>query len=127
MTRHREGYHLREDEFVLSTDEKTSSPSRIRKHATLPPRPGDPPLAISSTSMRAGRRRAYRAAMDAPFLHFAWRLKTMRCRNFDRTYSGKTHRPRRPADTSTNETGMPSRGRRFFSEPASRICATKLW
>ena len=34
------GKALRDDEFVLSTDEKTSIQARARKHPTLPPQPG---------------------------------------------------------------------------------------
>lgn len=34
------GKLLHDDEFVLSTDEKTSVQARARKHPTLPPRPG---------------------------------------------------------------------------------------
>lgn len=34
-----QGKRLRWDEFVLSTDEKTSIQARLRKHPTLPPRP----------------------------------------------------------------------------------------
>lgn len=33
------GKRLRPDEFVLSTDEKTSIQARIRKHPSSPPRP----------------------------------------------------------------------------------------
>jgi hypothetical protein len=35
-----EGQDLKEDEFVLSADEKTSIQARARIHATLPPQPG---------------------------------------------------------------------------------------
>ena len=35
-----EGNRLRDDEFVLSTDEKTSIQARARIHPTLPPAPG---------------------------------------------------------------------------------------
>jgi hypothetical protein len=35
-----QGKLLRDDEFVLSTDEKTSIQARARKHPTLPPLPG---------------------------------------------------------------------------------------
>jgi len=35
-----QGKLLRDDEFVLSTDEKTSIQARARKHPTLPPQPG---------------------------------------------------------------------------------------
>jgi hypothetical protein len=35
-----QGKLLRNDEFVLSTDEKTSIQARARKHPTLPPQPG---------------------------------------------------------------------------------------
>ena len=37
-----EGKPLADDEFVLSTDEKTSIQARIRRHPTLPPQPGIP-------------------------------------------------------------------------------------
>lgn len=36
------GQPLRPDEYVLSADEKTSIQARRRKHATLPPAPGQP-------------------------------------------------------------------------------------
>ena len=36
-----EGQALKEDEFVLSADEKTSIQARARIHDTLPPQPGD--------------------------------------------------------------------------------------
>lgn len=35
-----QGRPLRDDEFVLSADEKTSIQARSRRHATLPPQPG---------------------------------------------------------------------------------------
>ena len=37
-----QGRALREDEWVLSTDEKTSIQARCRLHPTVPPRPGSP-------------------------------------------------------------------------------------
>ena len=37
-----EGRSLKDDEFVLSADEKTSIQARRRKHPTRPPRPGTP-------------------------------------------------------------------------------------
>ena len=37
-----QGQDLREDEFVLSTDEKTSIQARCRLHPTVPPRPKQP-------------------------------------------------------------------------------------
>src|SRR4030066_399315 len=37
-----EGEPLKDDEFVLSTDEKTSIQARARRHPTLPPKPGQP-------------------------------------------------------------------------------------
>ena len=37
-----EGEELREDEFVLSTDEKTSIQARVRIHPSLPVGPGQP-------------------------------------------------------------------------------------
>ena len=40
--RHWQGRRLRSDEFVLSADEKTSIQARLRKHPSLPPRPGVP-------------------------------------------------------------------------------------
>ncbi|MGH8512599.1 MAG: transposase [Gammaproteobacteria bacterium] len=57
-----EGRALREDEFVLSTDEKTSIQARIRKHASLPPRPGQP-VRVEHEYARGGAW-AYLAAMD---------------------------------------------------------------
>lgn len=37
-----QGQPLQPDEFVISADEKTSIQARIRKHPSLPPRPGQP-------------------------------------------------------------------------------------
>ncbi|HSB78526.1 MAG TPA: hypothetical protein VLM91_07050 [Candidatus Methylomirabilis sp.] len=36
------GPALRDDEFVLSADEKTSIQARVRRHSTGPPQPGKP-------------------------------------------------------------------------------------
>lgn len=60
--RHWEGRPLQDDEFVLSTDEKTSIQARIRKHASLPPRPGQP-TRVEHEYARGGAW-AYLAAMD---------------------------------------------------------------
>jgi hypothetical protein len=60
--RHWEGRPLRDDEFVLSADEKTSIQVRIRKHASLPPRPGQP-ARVEHEYTRGGAW-AYLAAMD---------------------------------------------------------------
>jgi DDE superfamily endonuclease len=60
--RHWEGCPLRDDEFVLSADEKTSIQARIRKHASLPPRPGQP-ARVEHEYARGGAW-AYLAAMD---------------------------------------------------------------
>ena len=60
--RHWEGRPLRDDEFVLSADEKTSIQARIRKHASLPPRPGQP-ARVEHEYARGGAW-AYLAAMD---------------------------------------------------------------
>lgn len=60
--RHWEGRPLRDDEFVLSADEKTSIQARIRKHASWPPRPGQP-ARVEHEYTRGGAW-AYLAAMD---------------------------------------------------------------
>ena len=60
--RHWEGKRLRADEFVLSTDEKTSVQARVRKHPTLPPRPGCV-ARVEHEYARAGAW-AYLAALD---------------------------------------------------------------
>lgn len=57
-----EGAELREDEFVLSTDEKTSIQARRRLHETLPPRPGLP-MKVEHEYERKGAW-AYLAAWD---------------------------------------------------------------
>ncbi|MHB8345888.1 MAG: IS630 family transposase [Acidiferrobacterales bacterium] len=57
-----EGRRLREDEFVLSTDEKTSIQARVRKHPTLPPRPRCA-ARVEHEYARAGAW-AYLAALD---------------------------------------------------------------
>ncbi|MGH7929804.1 MAG: IS630 family transposase [Candidatus Binatia bacterium] len=60
--RHWEGRPLRDDEFVLSADEKTSIQARIRKHPSLPPRSGQP-TRVEHEYTRGGAW-AYLAAMD---------------------------------------------------------------
>jgi DDE superfamily endonuclease len=60
--RHWEGRRLRGDEFVLSADEKTSIQARLRKHPSLPPRPGRP-TRVEHEYSRAGAW-AYLAALD---------------------------------------------------------------
>lgn len=56
------GKRLRLDEFVLSTDEKTSIQARVRKHPTLPPRPHCA-VRVEHEYARAGAW-AYLAALD---------------------------------------------------------------
>ena len=57
-----QGQPLQPDEFVISADEKTSIQARIRKHASLPPRPGQP-ARIEHEYTRGGAW-AYLAALD---------------------------------------------------------------
>jgi len=57
-----EGKRLRLDEFVLSTDEKTSIQARVRKHPTSPPRPHEA-TRVEHEYKRAGAW-AYLAALD---------------------------------------------------------------
>jgi hypothetical protein len=57
-----EGQALRDDEFVLSADEKTSIQARIRRHATAPPLPGRP-MQVEHEYTRGGAL-AYVAAWD---------------------------------------------------------------
>jgi len=57
-----EGKRLRCDEFVLSTDEKTSIQARVRKHPTSPPRPRCD-TRVEHEYARAGAW-AYLAALD---------------------------------------------------------------
>ncbi|MGH7897416.1 MAG: IS630 family transposase [Candidatus Binatia bacterium] len=57
-----EGTALKADEFVVSADEKTSIQARIRKHRTLPPRPGDA-ARVEHEYVRGGAL-AYIAALD---------------------------------------------------------------
>ena len=57
-----QGQELREDEFVLSTDEKTSIQARRRLHQTLPPLPGSP-MKVEHEYERKGAW-AYLAAWD---------------------------------------------------------------
>jgi hypothetical protein len=57
-----EDKRLRWDEFVLSTDEKTSIQARVRTHPTSPPRPHQPPR-VEHEYERAGAW-AYLAALD---------------------------------------------------------------
>ena len=57
-----EGAPLRNDEFVISTDEKTSIQARRRIHATQPPQPGRP-MRVEHEYERLGTW-AYLAALD---------------------------------------------------------------
>jgi hypothetical protein len=57
-----EGHSLRDDEFVLSTDEKTSIQARKRRHKTLPTEP-DSPMKVEHEYTRCGAW-AYIAALD---------------------------------------------------------------
>lgn len=57
-----QGKLLRDDEFVLSTDEKTSIQARARKHPTLPPQPGVA-MRVEHEYQRCGAW-AYLAALD---------------------------------------------------------------
>ena len=57
-----EDHPLRDDEFVISADEKTSIQARIRKHPSLPTRPGHP-ARIEHEYQRGGAW-AYLAALD---------------------------------------------------------------
>jgi len=57
-----EGRWLREDEFVISTDEKTSIQARLRKHPSLPTEPGQP-MRVEHEYARRGAW-AYLAALD---------------------------------------------------------------
>jgi hypothetical protein len=57
-----QGQLLREDEFVLSTDEKTSIQARARIHPTLPPQPGVA-MRVEHEYVRCGAW-AYLAALD---------------------------------------------------------------
>ncbi len=53
---------LKEDEFVLSADEKTSIQARARRHTTYPPQPGSP-MKVEHEYKRCGAW-AYIAALD---------------------------------------------------------------
>ena len=57
-----EGRPLADDEFVLSTDEKTSIQARARCHPTVPPQPGSP-MRVEHEYQRCGAW-AYLAALD---------------------------------------------------------------
>jgi hypothetical protein len=57
-----QGHPLTQDEFVISTDEKTSIQARHRIHPTLPPQPGQP-MKVEHEYERKGAW-AYLAAMD---------------------------------------------------------------
>ena len=57
-----EGRPLTAAEFVISADEKTSIQARLRKHPTLPPRPGQP-ARVEHEYARGGAW-AYLAALD---------------------------------------------------------------
>jgi hypothetical protein len=57
-----QGQALREDEFVISTDEKTSIQARVRTHPSLPTRPGES-MRVEHKYTRGGAW-AYLAALD---------------------------------------------------------------
>jgi len=57
-----DGHPLEADEFVLSTDEKTSIQARVRRHPSLPPGPGQP-MRVEHEYARGGAL-AYLAALD---------------------------------------------------------------
>jgi len=57
-----QGHPLQPDEFVISADEKTSIQARVRKHPSLPARPGQP-ARIEHEYTRGGAW-AYLAALD---------------------------------------------------------------
>ena len=57
-----EGQPLTTDDFVLSTDEKTSIQARLRRHLTTPPGPGQP-MRVEHEYARGGAW-AYLAALD---------------------------------------------------------------
>jgi hypothetical protein len=57
-----EGQSLKDDEFVVSADEKTSIQARRRRHATYPPQPGSP-MKVEHEYTRCGAW-AYLAALD---------------------------------------------------------------
>jgi len=57
-----EGQPLGANDFVLSTDEKTSIQARVRLHASTPPRPGQP-MRVEHEYARGGAL-AYLAALD---------------------------------------------------------------
>ena len=57
-----EGRALKDDEFVLSTDEKTSLQARARRHSSLPPNPGRA-MRVEHEYRRRGAW-AYLAALD---------------------------------------------------------------
>jgi hypothetical protein len=52
--RHWNGKALRDDEFVMSADEKTSVQARARRHPSLPPQPGSP-MRVEHEYQRCGR------------------------------------------------------------------------
>ena len=56
------GKTLRDDEFVVSADEKTSIQARIRRHPSLPPQPASP-MRVEHEYKRCGAW-AYLAALD---------------------------------------------------------------
>ena len=60
--RHWQGQRLRDDEFVLSTDEKTSIQARVRVHPSLPAQ-SNRPMRVEHEYQRAGAW-AYLAALD---------------------------------------------------------------
>jgi hypothetical protein len=69
-----QGQPLRDDEFVLSADEKTSIQARARRHPALPPQPGLP-MKIEHEYRRCGAW-AYLAAWDVHRAQLLGRCET---------------------------------------------------
>jgi hypothetical protein len=68
-----EGKSLKEDEFVISADEKTSIQARRRKHATRACRPRTA-MRVQHEYFRYGAW-AYIASLDVPHARVSWALR----------------------------------------------------
>jgi len=115
-----QGPPLRDDEFVLSADEKTSLQARARRHPTLPPQPGLP-MKIEHAYRRCGAW-AYLAAWD---VHRAQLFGRCEARNgiapFDRLVDQVMSQPPLPASAARlldpgPRLGPPHSGVRFSLE-----------
>ena len=118
-----EGQPLAPDDCILSADEQTSIQARGRRHATTPPRPGQP-MRVEHEYARGG------ALAGAPWAH--GRLGRAPGRRHRPLRGDDRHRPVRPPGRAGDGPGaLPQRparllGRRQRQQPPRRAAAARL-